>query len=49
VAPEDFEPWRDLIARYPGYTPDYIAGLELIARQRGGTPDKWFSPRTIAA
>ncbi len=54
VSPEDFEPWRRVVARYPEWTANMIANLERVARERGSSagwhcrPDPLPLPRVLA-
>jgi hypothetical protein len=40
---EDFEPWREVVARYPSWTPELIRGHEKVGRQRGSDIRSWYA------
>src|SRR5260370_25700830 len=38
---EDFEPWREVLARYPQWTPEAIKAHETVGRERGSDHRRW--------
>ncbi len=37
----DFEPWSEIVRRFPQWTPEQIDWLEDVARSRRVSPDRW--------
>jgi hypothetical protein len=37
----DFEPWSEIVRRFPQWTPEQIDQLERVARSMRGSPDRW--------
>ena len=42
LASDDFEPWLSVLARYPEWTPEYIARLQRAARDHGQSTSGWY-------
>src|SRR6266567_3149051 len=42
LAAEDFEPWREVCARFPRWEAALIESLEKTGRERGSSPSAWF-------
>jgi hypothetical protein len=38
----DFEPWREVLARYPQWTPEAIKAHEKVGRERGSDVRGWY-------
>ncbi len=48
LAPEDFVPWREIVSRYPSWTPDHVARLERSANGKSSPADWWCRADPLA-